>query len=681
MASVDEIQDPTAATTARAPILLLATLAIVAAVGQSGLWGTFAWDDRELVVNEVILEPDAPIFGDFTAPFWNPDSAEGRASYFRPVVQTSYRLDHRVWGADPIGFHLTNLLIHLATCALLFVVCTRYGASPIAAALAGLLFGLSPRLSESVFWVSGRTDLLAGFFVMLAIALYPREGESGARRLAASAVMLLGLLSKEVAVAGIAALMTLELARWLAPTAAPQTAAGGRINTRAVELKTLLTHLGPIGLALIVYLGLRQLAIADGAHADASLAWVDRLMLSAESLGRYVLMWLDPLRPALRIGSVRAPRDPWLVGTGLLALAAALWGLRWAWRTEPSRFAVACLVMTFASLGLVLHLLPIHIDVIAADRFLYLPTLGLSAFCAVAVTGLNERRARFASALAGILVVAFSWALVQRAEVWRDELSLWLSAKQNADAHDSIPDAWIAMILLEREQPGLALLFLQNAARIESSSPLAPPRKEKALDYLARISTALSALGRDEEAVHAIEKVVRNDPDDLSARTTRVVMISRTMRLEEASGEADRMLEAPNLSASDAAQLRNVVAMGKAWQRLPEPNAGEPPSLQIARARIHEGLGAMRRAERSWQDILADPAIGESEVYEAARFFCFRSGIEAAAPVLDRLLAMNGAHFEDARILGEYLQERQRTRIAEEPPTLLASEMLALAAR
>jgi tetratricopeptide (TPR) repeat protein len=270
---------------------------------------------------------------------------------------------------------------------------------------------------------------------------------------------------------------------------------------------------------------------------------------------------------------------------------------------------------------------------------------------------------------------------VERTDAWRDELSLWVSAKPTADEYDSIPDAWIARLLLERDQPALALRYLEDALRIELSSPVVPPRRDKTLHYLSKISTALSDLGRYAEALHAITQVVDNDPDNPAHRTTRVVMLSRMMRLEEASSEAERVLTLPGLSPSDAARLENVLAMRDAWRRLPEPTPDEPPSLRIARARIFESLGALRRAEEAWRNVLVDPSIGEAELYEAARFFCFRSDIESAEPVLARLRDMNGAHSEDARVLDDYLREKRRTRASERTSTVLAAEMQELAAR
>lgn len=678
MVAVEESFAPEPPAVSRASILLPILLLVIAAVCQTGLWGPFAWDDRKLVASDVIYAEDSTPFASFTAPFWQKSTGADESGYYRPIVQLSFAMDHWLWGAEPFGYHLTNLLLHLGCCALLFLVVRRAGASPLGAALAVLVFGLAPRLSENVFWVSGRTDLVAGLFVMLALLVYRSAAPAVVARISAGLLLLVGLLAKEVAVAGVVALTALELARVFAPGADRGPARRSPVEPRS--LGGALRNLAPIWIALAVYLALRHAAIAGSVEALAQMGWLDRFLLSAESLGRYTAMLFDPLRPALRIGSVRAPRNLALVSVGLAAAVAALWLLRRTWFSSRAPARVASLALAFSSLGLVLHALPVRIDVVAADRFLYLPLLGLCWFLALVSAELRGRRARLLAAAASLLVISSAGSLVLRAEVWRDELTLWLSAKRTADAHDSVPNGWIALLLTERHHPGLAVLHLENALRIETGTPGVPPRRDETLGYLARISTALSDLGRYEDALHAISQVVANAPNDPAHRTTRALLLARLLRFDEAVAEAEIALALPGLPASDRARLGNIGTLRQAWERLPAPQAGEPTSLRIARARIFDQLGAIRRAEQIWHDVLSDPAVTEEQIYQAARFFCFRSRPERAEPVVDRLLALAGVHHEDARVLVDALDEARRA-IAREPvPTHLIAEVRALAA-
>ena len=144
---------------------------------------------------------------------------------FRPVVNISYALDRRLWGYQPFGYHLTSVLLHAANAVLLFLFLLRAlrdsdAASGAAggrasreswAAFAGAaLFAVHPIQSESAGYISSRSELLCGLFLLsallLARAALPRAGDavpSLARRavagVAAAACGVLALLSKEVA--------------------------------------------------------------------------------------------------------------------------------------------------------------------------------------------------------------------------------------------------------------------------------------------------------------------------------------------------------------------------------------------------------------------------------------------------------------------------------------------------
>ena len=93
--------------------------------------------------------------------------------YYRPVLQTTFLLDMRFWGAQPGIMHLENVLLHLANVLLLFA-CARlvfnrlYPATQWPPFLAALLFAFHPVNTEAVNWIAGRSDLLSCFFVLIA---------------------------------------------------------------------------------------------------------------------------------------------------------------------------------------------------------------------------------------------------------------------------------------------------------------------------------------------------------------------------------------------------------------------------------------------------------------------------------------------------------------------------------
>ena len=113
------------------------------------------------------------------------------ASNWHPLTWISHALDYAVWGLDPLGYHLTSIIIHAVNTALVVLLICRLfeiakersaqnapisflsdRAVLIAAGVTGLLFGIHPVHVESVAWVSDRKDLLCALFFLLSVLAY-----------------------------------------------------------------------------------------------------------------------------------------------------------------------------------------------------------------------------------------------------------------------------------------------------------------------------------------------------------------------------------------------------------------------------------------------------------------------------------------------------------------------------
>src|SRR5262245_6472913 len=130
-----------------------------------------------------------------------------------PFTWLTFAFDYLVWGMDPVGYHLTSLLIHTAGAVVFYYVARRLlglasreaegsVAVQIGAAAAALTFAIHPLRVESVAWATERRDVLSGLFYLLAVAAYLRwqTSESGRRRWYGYAVALAAgaLLSKSL---------------------------------------------------------------------------------------------------------------------------------------------------------------------------------------------------------------------------------------------------------------------------------------------------------------------------------------------------------------------------------------------------------------------------------------------------------------------------------------------------
>ncbi len=157
----------------------IAIVVITFAAFASGLSGEFVnWDDdANIVFNEGIRGLD----GEHLT--WMFTTFHG--GHYQPLAWLSLAVDFAVWGLNPFGFHLTNLLLHCLAAALFFDVALKLLLRGFkmseggdvksllrAAFIAALLFSIHPLRVESVTWVTERRDVLSGVFVMLTVLSY-----------------------------------------------------------------------------------------------------------------------------------------------------------------------------------------------------------------------------------------------------------------------------------------------------------------------------------------------------------------------------------------------------------------------------------------------------------------------------------------------------------------------------
>ena len=109
--------------------------------------------------------------------------------HYIPLTWLTFGIDYVLWGMNPTGYHLTNLLLHIASVVVFYAVAVRLVAAVAPATgtvparlggvLAALFFAVHPLRVESVAWVTERRDVLCGLFYLLAVLTYVRAGEAG----------------------------------------------------------------------------------------------------------------------------------------------------------------------------------------------------------------------------------------------------------------------------------------------------------------------------------------------------------------------------------------------------------------------------------------------------------------------------------------------------------------------
>lgn len=140
--------------------------------------GFINWDDPEYVYENLQIRHFD--FGLFKWAFLNYHSGN-----WHPLTWISLASDYAVWGLNPFGYHLTNVLLHVANTFLVTLLVAGLARAAaikgldertaiVAAVATGLLFGLHPVHVESVAWITERKDVLYSFFYLLSILSYTK---------------------------------------------------------------------------------------------------------------------------------------------------------------------------------------------------------------------------------------------------------------------------------------------------------------------------------------------------------------------------------------------------------------------------------------------------------------------------------------------------------------------------
>ena len=146
-------------------LLAVTTLAVFARVAENNF---ITLDDMNYVVNNHHIQGGIT----WSAIKWA--FSTFHSSNWHPLTWLSHMVDCRLYGLDPAGPHLTNLVFHVANTLLLFLLLHNLTARLWPSAFVSLLFAIHPMHVESVAWVSERKDVLSTFFFLLTLLAYAR---------------------------------------------------------------------------------------------------------------------------------------------------------------------------------------------------------------------------------------------------------------------------------------------------------------------------------------------------------------------------------------------------------------------------------------------------------------------------------------------------------------------------
>jgi Flp pilus assembly protein TadD len=495
--------------------------------------------------------------------------------HYIPLTWLSFGLDYRMWGMNPAGYHLTNLLLHVVAVLLFYRLAVRLlergsaltpGPARLGALTAGLFFAIHPLRVESVAWATERRDVLSGALFIGTILLYLAAVDaSGSRRrrllLASIGAFGLALAAKSIVMTLPAVLLVLDVyplrrlppdpRRWLRRSAWP-----------VLIEKAPYAVLGLIG-GLVGYYA----QMAGARPLDTP--WPSRLANVVYSLWFYLAktalpVALSPLYEAPGRGSLAHP-DVLVATLGLFGLGIALVvGRRW----PPALPLAAFYVVVLAPVS---GVIPLGAQW-AADRYSYLAGLGCAVLMGGLVGTLAQRAGdgRLAPAVAGLagtaVLVGFlvlgglAW---RQTHIWRDTVSLWThSVAVRPDC--GLCHRLLGISLIHRDEVATGVRHLEEARRLR------PDRADIHVD----LASAFERLGRWPRAVEEYRRAVAAYPDQPTLRHNLAVAM---LRAGDGPGGLVE-LEATVRAAPDYAPAR--ISLGLALRARGQPAEAVPHLLR-----------------------------------------------------------------------------------------------------
>jgi len=491
---------------------------------------------------------------------------------YQPLTWISFALDHFVWGLNPFGYHLTNLLLHCLNAVLFYFISARLLAASLktydaiylrrAAWAAACLFAAHPLRVESVAWIAERKDVLSGAFYLFAIYAYLRycalaesRGSGKARGWLAAAfiVFVAGLMAKGMLISLPAALIILDIYP-LRRLSIASLLRGERRNL-GVALEKIPFFFAAVVFAVIGYAGQK----VSGALTSIPVSkFAERLAQPAYGVVFY--LWKTVLPAGLSPYYERARNlDPFaleylLSGMAVLAVSACFVALA---RKRPYFLAVwAHYVVTLLP---VLGFMPFGPQLVA-DRYSYLACLGWPLLvCGSALWWISGPGAKYKALLMSVVAAIILPLAVM---TWR-QTRIWNSTESVLRrAFVFNRDSWFlhynyGTVLYEAGRKEEAMGEFRAMIKAAPANP----------QGYNSLGCALMEKGRPDEALPYLRTAVGLKPDDAKLRVNLAGLLGALGRRQEA---VDEYLTALKLDPSlDEAYISMGAAM-QSWGRQQE---------------------------------------------------------------------------------------------------------------
>jgi Tfp pilus assembly protein PilF len=526
-----------------------------------------------------------------------------QADNWHPLTWISHMLDCQLFGLNPAGHHLTNVVLHAATAVFLFLLLRQMTGSVWRSAFVAAVFAIHPLHVESVAWVAERKDELSALFFVLTIMAYARYVRGGGFLRYALVVVLfaLGLMCKPMLVT--LPLILLLLDYWPLGCFEQKGATLGRLVLEKLPLVSMAIATG------LVTLFAQQAAIQPVENSALPLR-----------LGNAVIACVDYLRQTFWPFDL-AVFYPWeaariqgqSVGiAGLILAGVSLIVFLLRRRGYPVTGWLWFLLMLGPVSGIVQVGNQAH-----ADRYTYLPQIGIVLLLTWGIADLLGRwravRYLLLAPLAVLALVSLAWFAHAQTSYWRDSEQLWSHALA-CTTDNSIVEENLGQALYQHGKIDEALFHLDRALRIAPNDAVAhaalgaillgiPQQQKEAIAHLERsleiypnqaavhsaLGVALLEARNAGESFKQLQAAIALNPDNGDTHYNLGNTLLYLLRPKEAVTEYERAFR---LNPKDAEALNNLAWVLATW---PDP-AGRDGGKAVEWAEKADALTQKRSA-------------------------------------------------------------------------------------
>ena len=399
-------------------IASLALVCVVFLVFANGLGNSFVFDDKIIILDNRLLRSLSNI-------------PKLLLASYRPIRDVTHALDFALWGENPTGFHVTNIIIHAANTILVLYLVRRFTGELLPGVLAAMIFAVHPIQTDAVTYISGRRDILFTLFYLTSFTVYLSHRKSRSITSFALFILLWGLslMSKEMAVT-----LPLLIFLWNYCDGWGETAGEWwrrSLQTTRNALRRDQWFYLPLVLMVPAYIWYQAFVKGGSMLArDGFKYWggsfYTNILLSLRVQAWYLkqLVWPTPIvqyKGAFDISTTlldwRVLLSIFLVG-GMLLLGFCALG-----RNRIIAFAI---LSYFVLLLPVSQIIPHH--ELLADHYLYLPMMSFALLVALVVQHIAARSSinrRIAYVTAAVVIIVLALMTVSRNQVWKDDITLW----------------------------------------------------------------------------------------------------------------------------------------------------------------------------------------------------------------------------------------------------------------